>query len=148
MDTSSSKRIVYASVVDYQHCLLQTSNRLFEGLLREHLRAKHVSILDLLPEEKKGGLPDYLMSAKAMIVGAWILFPVVSREQSVICPKCRTQVLSSSNYCNFCGARLRQPYLLKICSKCWSRMEATSKFCPECGQKQPRIPPALATVIA
>lgn len=107
-------------------------------------RAIRVSILDLLPENKKGGLPNYLMSVKSMMMGAWILFPIVSREQSVICPKCGMQVLSSSNYCNFCGARLRQPRLLKICSKCGSRMEATAKFCPECGQKQPRIRPELA----
>ncbi|MCW3995472.1 MAG: zinc ribbon domain-containing protein [Candidatus Bathyarchaeota archaeon] len=42
----------------------------------------------------------------------------------------------ASNFCNFCGARLRQPLVLKICPKCSARIAESAKFCPECGLKQ------------
>jgi predicted amidophosphoribosyltransferase len=64
------------------------------------------------------------------------MLPVPTYTQYIRCPNCGSQVASFSNYCNYCGASLRQPILLKICAKCLTRIPAASKFCPECGKKQ------------
>jgi RNA polymerase subunit RPABC4/transcription elongation factor Spt4 len=51
------------------------------------------------------------------------------------CPKCMAMVASSSNYCGYCGNRLRTAKTeLKICARCGSRIQASSKFCPDCGE--------------
>ncbi|MGD0994065.1 MAG: zinc ribbon domain-containing protein [Candidatus Bathyarchaeia archaeon] len=70
------------------------------------------------------------------MLSAFIMVPVPSYSQYLTCPNCRSQVASFSNYCNFCGAPLRQPILLKICPRCNTRIPVTANFCPECGKKQ------------
>jgi predicted amidophosphoribosyltransferase len=67
------------------------------------------------------------------------MLPVPAYAQYVRCPNCGSQVVSFSNYCNFCGRDIHQPVLLKICPKCQTRILASAKFCPECGKKQQDI---------
>jgi len=64
------------------------------------------------------------------------MIPIQTYSQNLKCPNCGSQVASVSNYCNICGASLRQPILLKICPRCKTRILVKAKFCPECGLKQ------------
>jgi ribosomal protein L40E len=44
---------------------------------------------------------------------------------------------SSSNYCGYCGNRLRPQEVkteLKACARCGSRIPLSAKFCPDCGE--------------
>jgi len=53
----------------------------------------------------------------------------------ITCPNCMALVPSSSNYCGFCGNRLRVPSAeLKNCAKCGSKIPLSAKFCPNCGE--------------
>jgi RNA polymerase subunit RPABC4/transcription elongation factor Spt4 len=80
-----------------------------------------------------------MLNVVLTILSAFIMVPVPAYpqySQYLRCPNCGSQVTWFSNYCNFCGARLRQPILLKICPRCKTRIPAKANFCPECGQKQ------------
>ena len=69
------------------------------------------------------------------ILSAFIIVPVPSYSNYLLCPNCRSQVPPNSNCCNICGTPLRQPLLLRICSSCKTQIPATSNFCPECGAR-------------
>ena len=71
-----------------------------------------------------------------IILSGFILVPVPTHSQFLICPKCGSQLAMVSNYCNFCGAPLRQQIVLKICPRCKTRIPEAANFCPECGQEQ------------
>gem|GEM_PF-2650364 len=71
-----------------------------------------------------------------MNLSAFIVMPVPSYSQSLVCPKCNTQVTPVANYCDNCGAPLKPQVTLKICPHCKSRIVEAAHFCPECGQKQ------------
>ena len=70
------------------------------------------------------------------ILSAFIVMPVPAYSQYIICPKCKSQVASNSNYCSFCGTFLKTLVLLKICPRCKNRIDASARFCPECGAIQ------------
>ncbi|NLF88016.1 zinc-ribbon domain-containing protein [Candidatus Bathyarchaeota archaeon] len=66
-----------------------------------------------------------------------IMIPVPDVNSYITCPRCSSQVIARSNFCNFCGASLKpQPIVLKICPNCYSRITEKAHFCPECGEKQ------------
>lgn len=51
-------------------------------------------------------------------VTGWVLIPLPWYGQYLICPRCKMQVASVSNYCNFCGTLLRPEIVSKICPNC------------------------------
>jgi RNA polymerase subunit RPABC4/transcription elongation factor Spt4 len=72
-----------------------------------------------------------------IILSASILIPVPTYYEYITCPRCGSQVISNSNYCNFCGTALKpSQVVLKICPRCKNRIPEAARFCPECGQKQ------------
>jgi len=89
----------------------------------------------LIRKEKEEGMIIYSNEVD-ILIGAWILVPLPSYGQYLICPRCKRQVSPASNYCDFCGALLRPEIVLKICPSCKSRIPVSARFCSECGTKQ------------
>jgi predicted amidophosphoribosyltransferase len=89
----------------------------------------------LIRKEKEEGMIIYSNEVE-ILIGAWILVPLSSYGQYLICPRCKRQVSPASNYCDFCGALLRPEIVLKICPNCKSRIPVSARFCSECGTKQ------------
>lgn len=52
------------------------------------------------------------------------------REKGEICPRCGSNVPTSSKFCNNCGYNLNK---IITCPYCGSKLSASSQFCSNCG---------------
>ena len=52
----------------------------------------------------------------------------ILKENTVICPVCKTHNAGSSRFCSHCGTPL-----LAVCPDCGQPVAADAKFCPSCG---------------
>lgn len=54
----------------------------------------------------------------------------VVADGMIVCPKCKSQVVSGSKFCNYCGTKLENE-----CPNCGAPVTPDSVFCAECGHK-------------
>ena len=81
-----------------------------------------------LPEEVFRVIENFIVSGGRTAVvndaGA------VVADGMIVCPKCKSQVVGGSKFCNYCGAKLENK-----CSNCGAAVTPDSIFCAECGHK-------------
>lgn len=74
-----------------------------------------------------GNLLFPLVSAGVLANGSVIPAPVAVSQSA--CPNCKTQVLSSFDWCPQCGTVLKS----HACAYCGSQVTTNASFCPSCG---------------
>ena len=81
-----------------------------------------------LPEEVFRVIENFIVSGGRTAVvndaGA------VVADGMIVCPKCKSQVVSGSKFCNYCGTKLENK-----CPNCGAPVTPDSVFCAECGHK-------------
>ena len=81
-----------------------------------------------LPEEVFRVIENFIVSGGRTAVvndaGA------VVADGMIDCPKCKSQVVGGSKFCNYCGTKLENE-----CPNCGATVTPDSVFCAECGHK-------------
>lgn len=68
-----------------------------------------------------------LIAAGVLANGSVVPAPVAISQSA--CPNCKTQVLSSFDWCPQCGTGLKP----RACAYCGSQVKGGERFCPSCG---------------
>lgn len=58
-----------------------------------------------------------------------------SETKTKKCPKCGSEIKSTSKFCPECGEKQPAAKKTKHCTECGAEVKSTAKFCPECGEK-------------